>query len=173
MMLSCPNCGVDLDLVFAANDADAREFHALILKTPPLLVRPIIRYLSLFRPEKTRLRWSRMVRLLGELLPMIRDGRVTYGHASYTVTYQHWVDALTYLVETPPPTMTLPLKGNGYLLSIIAGSAEKAAATAEAKEITDKRNRADNRQDGARRIGEIRQQRTASQQQTDPEATNG
>lgn len=52
-----------------------------------------------------------------------------------------WLRAMTHLVEDPPKTLTLPLRSHGYLLSIIAGRAERVAAATEQARIDSQRKR--------------------------------
>ena len=141
MIFPCPACGATNDLAVCVAHEDARAFHGVLLQLPDTLIKPTIKYLGLFRPEKTRLQWGRMVTIVRDLLPMIQDCKVQYGHATYTVPHAMWVAAITGLVESPPASLKLPLKSNGYLLALIAGQCEQAEAKAEAARIEKARNR--------------------------------
>lgn len=136
----CPSCGAHLDIAAAVNDADGRRFVELMRQVPGPLVRPLLGYLYLFRPPKTALRWSRMVSLTQELLPMIQSARIEHGHARYVAPVAVWAEHMTALADNPPASLRLPLKSHGYLLSIMAGACEKAAARAEQRDIERKRN---------------------------------
>ncbi len=130
MKVTCPACGARYDLDAAVSDADARRFVDLVAGLAPAVAKPLIGYLALFRPEKTGLRWSRMLSLAQEIEPMIRAGQVTRNGTIYPAPTEAWAAALGQLVDRPR-TLTLPLKSHGYLLEIIAGGAEKAAGKQE------------------------------------------
>lgn len=138
MKASCPACGSSFDLDAAVSDADARRFAELVAGIDPRVARPLIQYLALFRPEKTGMRWSRMLALAIEIEPMIRAGRVTRNGTTYAVPLDAWSQALSMLADRPKH-LQLPLKTHGYLLEILANQAEKVAAKAESRTETDKR----------------------------------
>ncbi len=138
MKLSCPACGSAFDLDAAVNDADGRRLVELMAGIPPAVGKPLIQYLGLFRPVKTGLRWSRLLKLTQELEPMIRDARVTRNRVTYAVPHEAWAGALAYLADRPKG-LRLPLKSHGYLLEILASQAEKAAARAETESENRKR----------------------------------
>lgn len=130
MKVTCPACGSAFDLDAAVSDADARRFVDLVAGLEPRVAKPLIQYLALFRPEKTGMRWSRMLALAEELLPMIREARVRRSGTVYAVPADAWAAALSMLADRPK-NLTLPLKSHGYLLEILASQAEKIAAGAE------------------------------------------
>jgi len=133
LYLSCPECAAKFDLGQAMEDADARRLMDLIKDIQPLVIRPYFRYLKLFKPQKQGLRWSKMLTLTKELAPMIKDAQIKHNHAMYAVPPTAWAEAMNDLVDNPPATLKLPLKGHGYLLSILAAKAEKVAAKEERK----------------------------------------
>ena len=159
MMIHCPSCGAEYDARIALSDESARRFFGIVKDVNPTLVRSLILYLGLFKPEKTRLQWRRMIKLTDELLPMIKSARLEHNHASYVAPLETWIGAMDNLVDNPPSTLRLPLKSNGYLLSIIAASCEQAAAAAETKEIERARNRNQRREGGLKAIAEVRKNR--------------
>ncbi len=138
MKTTCPACGCTFDLEAGVNDADARRFADLVAGIHPMVAKPLIQYLALFRPEKTGLRWSRMLSLAQEIEPMIRDARITRNGTTYAAPREAWAAALTHLADRPKG-LRLPLKSHGYLLEILASGAEKVAAKAEAQ--TEERRR--------------------------------
>ena len=135
MNITCPTCASPFELMAGIEDADGRRWCALICELPPNVIKPLIAYLRLFKPEKQGLRWSRMLKLTQELAPMIKNVEIKHNHNTYTAPAELWASMMKALVDTPPSTLRLPLKTNGYLLSMIAGSAEKDAATTESKNI--------------------------------------
>jgi len=118
--ITCPNCALRFPLAAGANDADARRFAAMLGELPPVVGRPLIDYLGLFKPRKSGLRWSRML-IAGEVR---RDGRVLPASADI------WADGLRQMADKRD-RLTLPLKSNGYLRELVYGLADKAGAQAE------------------------------------------
>lgn len=135
MELLCPHCRHKFELEQAFQEVDGRKYVNLLTTIPPTLIRPLHNYVQLFTPAKQAMTWTKALRVLKELVPMIKEGQVKCNKATYTTPVKVWVAALTYLVETPPASLTLPLKGNGYLLSVLVAQAEKAQIVeAEQKE---------------------------------------
>lgn len=142
--IGCPHCGSVFALEQALDDADARRFYELLSQLPPTLIRPYLRYLKLFKPAKQALKWHKMLVITQELSPMIQAAQITRNKLLYTVPVDHWLSVMTQLVNHPPETLTLPLKGNGYLLSILANQADKQAALQEEQREQQRRNRGAN-----------------------------
>lgn len=137
----CPHCGNRFDLLDALNHADARRFIELLTQLPPDVIRPYYSYLKLFKPAKQALRWSKVLKLTEELAPMIKDATIKRNGILYRVPTQQWAQVLTDLAEQPPKTLTLPLDGHGYLLSILANQAEQHAAKTEYKQEQQRQQR--------------------------------
>lgn len=156
MKIGCPVCGSIFDLIQAMEDADARQWVTLLTELPPTVIKPLVRYLYLFRPPRQAMRWSRLRKLTAELAPLIRAAEVQRNGISYVVPAEVWVNTLTSLVDHPPSTLRLPLKSNGYLLSVLAGQAEQAAARNEKQAEERKRHQARERSDtGPTAIGDL------------------
>ena len=139
--LTCPECGAEFGLTQAMQDRDGRLWVDLIMDLPPITIKPLIHYLYLFKPAKRGLTWKRKLKLTKELALMLKAAQVERNGITYAVPASQWAEAMTALVDTPPATLKLPLKGHGYLLSILAGNAEKAAAVDEQREEKKKRYR--------------------------------
>ena len=142
LLIPCPHCGGCIDLELAFQDLDGRRFVELLMQLPPNVMRPLYNYLKLFKPPRQALRWSRILSITEEVFPLIKSAQLKRRGITYSVPSSEWVAVLTYLVETPPSTLSLPLKTNGYLLSILADRAEKQLVTAEAKQEQVKQSRA-------------------------------
>lgn len=152
----CPHCGSVFALEQALDDADARRFYELLTKLPPTIIRPYLRYLKLFKPAKQVLKWHKMLVVTQELAPMIQAAQITRNKLLYTVPLDHWVSVMTQLVTNPPETLALPLKGNGYLLTILANQADKQAALQEEQFEQRRRNRgANGAEQGLQPVSEI------------------
>jgi len=169
MRLNCPDCGSTFNLLQAMEDADGRRFVELLTSLPPVVVRPLVRYLRLFKPFKQGLRWSRMLKLTRELEPMIRAAQVERNGAVYVVPASVWAATMAALVDTPPKTLSLPLSSNGYLLSILAGEAEKQAAQDEQHREVARRSRGRDGTSGAPlQVGELLKKEKSEKRSSPP-----
>ena len=139
--LRCPHCQRQIDLLAACDAADGREFFEAVMALPAPAIKPVLRYLALFSPPTRGLTWSRLGRLLRDLQEPLKRGELRRDGKLYTAPVDVWLRAMTHLVEDPPKTLTLPLRGHGYLLSIIAGQAERVAAATEQARIDSQRRR--------------------------------
>ncbi len=77
--LHCPNCFVELTpdtLATATEDDAAREYLGLFNTHSWEILRPLSGYIGLFRPKKSRLSWSRALKLAQEVLAMDNDVRI-------------------------------------------------------------------------------------------------
>lgn len=70
------------------------------------------------------------------------------------------------LVETPPASLKRPLKNNRYLLAMLAGQCEKAAAAAEEQQIQASRSRSEDRGLALKHISEIKETRSSARSET-------
>lgn len=141
LQIPCPACGALFDLEQALDSVDGKRFVDLLTSMPPALIRPLYNYLKLFKPAKQVLSWARALKLLQELAPMIKAAQIKRNGVMYVIPQAHWEQVLTELVRNRPATLTLPLKSHGYLLSILAGQADKQAAIQEAKFEQQRQNR--------------------------------
>lgn len=137
----CPYCGKTIDIIQGMELAAGNEWTALIQSIPPSMIGALLRYLEMFKPVKQSLRWSRRLALTQELMPMIKSGTVKRHGVEYAMPMQAWEGEMMKLVSNKPPSLVLPLKSNGYLLSIMVGRVEKNLAAAEAQQIEAQRNR--------------------------------
>jgi len=139
MKLRCPSCGSEMSLDLCLADAAARHTFAGFAALTPL-ARAVFRYLSLFRPASRPLSWDRAQKLVDEIVPMIASARVTRDGVSSVAPGQAWIAAIdAVFAARDAGTLRTPLKTHGYLLSIIAGTAEKCEARDEAKREERKR----------------------------------
>lgn len=146
---TCPRCRLTFPLREAQDDQAWRDLVDAIHALPPVVHRPLWDYLALFTPEKQKLRVARMLGIVQEIAPMIRAAQITRARIAYVVSPETWANALRYLVDTPPATLQLPLKGNGYLLEILAKRAEKATAQAETQQEEQRRHAPEGARTGA------------------------
>lgn len=132
MRVTCPACGAENSLDGLIGHDGARAALAELAAISGPLAGAVLRYLALFRPAKSRLSFDRVAGLLVDLRPMILDARIERRGRVYPAPRETWIGAIDTLLAGRD-RLTLPLKSHGYLLEIIAGAAEKAEATAEAK----------------------------------------
>lgn len=121
MQIKCPACGAvaSLDLLLAAEDG-ASEVIKIAAEMPPELWRIIVQYLALFRPKKTKLSFSRMASLLGELHPMIQNGQLERAGKLFHVPLKCWIAGIEHML-IQRDRLTLPLKTHGYLYEVLIG----------------------------------------------------
>jgi len=127
VQLTCPACGAKTSLEAMTEDASARRVAALFGELSPEIARVLPGYLALFRPAKTGLRWSRVARILDELVPIVGDG-FTRGGRRRKGSAGQWAQALH---EVCGRDLRRPLKSHGYLLEVVAGLADHSEAVAE------------------------------------------
>lgn len=133
MQLTCPSCFARFPLEAALNDDEARHALARAFEFPPALAKPVMRYLACFAPRQRALQWPRVVRLLDELVPAIRSGRVVRHGREWAAPIEAWQMALdTVLRARDAGKLRLPLKSHGYLFEIVAAAADSAEARDEA-----------------------------------------
>ena len=155
MNITCPNCALHFPLIAGMNDSQARRVARLMGELPPELSSPMLEYLSLFKPPKSGLTWTRTCKLLGEIAPWIKDGQITRKGRTWAAPKAHWQVALQSMMERRH-TFTLPLKSHGYLLEILTGLADKAEAEAECQREQQRQQRPGTHETAGRSIADIR-----------------
>lgn len=133
----CPCCQTDFPIEAGINDVAARNAVKRAFGLTPI-GDLLLGYVQLFKPEKRALSMARVVKLLDELLPMIEAGRIEHKGRVWPAPQDYWKAALEEMIGKRD-TLTLPLKSHGYLLTIIAGAADKAHAKVEAAQEMRKR----------------------------------
>lgn len=165
----CPYCGKAIDIIQGMELAAGNEWTALIQSIPPSMIGALLRYLELFKPVKQSLRWSRRLALTQELMPMIKSGTVERNGIVYAMPMQAWEAEMMKLVSNKPASLVLPLKSNGYLLSIMVGRVEKNLAAAENQQIAAQRNRGQvGAQTGLQPVGAVVDQAAKTKQKSAP-----
>ena len=132
MKTSCPSCGATFSLDALLGNEGAREAVMAALAIPAPLGKLLVQYLSLFRPAQRQLSFDRVANLLNELLPMISAAKIERNGRIWSAPQDYWRMALEDIL-TKRDKLTLPLKGHGYLLTIIEGYSNKAEAKEEEK----------------------------------------
>lgn len=121
MKTRCPCCGASLSLdVLMAND-DAREALTLVFKIGYPLGAAVVRYLALFRPDKTELSMGRVAKLLGEITPDIQAQRISRNGQVFEAPVEAWLWAMGQAVEARDAgRLKTPLKTHGWLYEVIS-----------------------------------------------------
>lgn len=136
--LHCPCCGVALDLtVLFAAEADHHALSKLISASIPV-GRSVMQYITLHTPERQRLTAAKKIKLIRELLPDLERQTITHKGRVWQAPVANWVSAIDQMTANRGK-LALPLKGHGYLYSVLAGMADKVEAAAEAQREHDRR----------------------------------
>lgn len=130
MKLSCPRCGGMTHLDLMVMDGCARQVVALAAQMPAEISKRLMLYLSLHVSGSRGLPWDRAEKLMAELVEGIQAARVTRNRHTWSAPLSYWSQALDEVLDHRE-RLTLPLKGNGYLLSIVGAIAEKSASREE------------------------------------------
>lgn len=141
MRLVCPSCGATHS-ADGIEDLDARAALLIAAELPAEIGATAIRYLGLFRPRERALSWGRARKLLDELLPMIQSGTIRRQGRDWPAPPAAWRAAMQTMLDGRD-NLELPMKSHGYLLSILAGDANKQEARAEA--VTEEQRRSGSR----------------------------
>ncbi|WP_026600508.1 hypothetical protein [Methylomonas sp. 11b] len=140
-VIPCPYCAKDIDIIQGMEVLAGQQWTALLKPLPNSVIGALLRYLELFKPLKQELRWSRRLVLTQEIVPMMTAAQVKRNGIVYAAPLPVWEAEMMKLVVNRPESLVLPLKSNGYLLSMIAGRGERAAAKLEQDKIEQQRNR--------------------------------
>lgn len=129
MTFVCPGCGSYGTPELFSADADARIVCSLLAKQSADLGPLLMAYLRLWTPRKRALTWRRARQLLEELLPQIEAGEIRRKGRGWPAPAPAWAGAIRTMLDNR--SLDLPITSHGYLLSIIAGDADKAEAQRE------------------------------------------
>ncbi len=139
--IPCPYCGKSVDIIQGMEMLAGQQWTLVMQDMPIGLVGALLRYLELFKPLKQELRWSRRLALTQELAPLIKAAQIKRNGITYAAPMAVWEAEMMKLIVNRPESLVLPLKSNGYLLSMIAGRGERAAAKLEQAKIEQQPNR--------------------------------
>lgn len=137
MHVTCPSCGTDFPLEAGLLDADAKRLAALFAGLEPVLGRAAIAYLRLFAPPKNRLRLSKAVRLMEQLVELVGEGTVSADDrigVRRPATQAQWAAGIEHMLNDPKLVAgcrASPLANHNYLRKVVFGLADQADAAAE------------------------------------------
>jgi hypothetical protein len=94
----------------------------------------VLQYCTLFAPPKTRLTVPKQVKLILSLLPDLERQTITSRGRDWSVPLALWAQAIDQmLLARDSGRLDLPMKGHGYLYSILVGLGDKVEGQAEAQ----------------------------------------
>jgi hypothetical protein len=143
MKLTCPSCGAEYPIEAGLLEDDGKRLGALLADLEPALARAVLSYLRLFKPVKTALRTVRAIKLLQELLGLIRTGTVCRderGGIQRPATPAMWIAGIEQMLQQIGG-LDLPLGSHGYLRKVVYGLADAADAVAERRRHDEARKR--------------------------------
>jgi len=98
------------------------------------LIKPMLRYIGLFAPAKSRMAYSRLAALIGEITPAMRSATITRNGRTWPAPMAYWQAAFEAVLNAAHQGgLSLPLKSHGYLLEVIARMSSKSEAKAETR----------------------------------------
>ncbi|MEP7041874.1 MAG: hypothetical protein ABI843_02360 [Dokdonella sp.] len=133
MRVTCPNCCETYPIDAGFADDDGKRLAALFAEFEPVLGRAVISYLRLFKPAKSSLRTQRAIRVVQDLLDLVRIGTVCRderGCLRRPAPSTVWASGIEQMLAAPGK-LTLPLQNHHYLRSVVFGLADQVDAAAE------------------------------------------
>lgn len=120
MKVRCHNCGAvaSLDALVSTNAA-GRAF-AAALSVPAPLAPVMLKYLGLFRPANRELSFGRATTLLGEIVPMINGGKLTFDRQTTDAPLNAWAWGIEQVLQARDVgKLSTPLINHNYLYRIV------------------------------------------------------
>lgn len=128
----CTACGARQPLEAGFVGDDAKLLADVCAMMDPVIARPALGYLRLFKPRATELRLSRAVKLLRELHALVKAGRVSADDRSALerpATPAMWAAGIEQMQACPPGG--IPLSNHNYLRKVVFDLANRSDAVAE------------------------------------------
>jgi len=133
MKLTCPSCGAEYPIEAGLLEDEGKRLAAIVGEMEPVLARTALAYLRLFKPAKTALRTARAIKVLQELLELVRVGTVCRDERNgihRPASSAAWIAGIEQMLQQPE-RLRLPLSNHNYLRQIVWGIADQADAQAE------------------------------------------
>ena len=131
-VISCPVCSSELTLDHLVGQVDDQRAFARLLALSIPAARSVMRYLTLFTPEKQRLTLRKKIRLIEQLLPDLMRGQVTHRGRDWAAPEEAWEAAIDEMLAARS-RLRLPMTNHSYLYSVLATNANQIEAQAEAQ----------------------------------------
>jgi|GEM_PF-4385531 len=135
MLVKCGRCGAKLDLDAVSASAIQREILELYTSLGPT-ARLAREYLDLFRAASGELADRKHLRVLAEVVSIMREGRFRFYGREYAVTAPEVARAIQTTCDQEPHR----LRDNAYLTKVLLSAVEKRDARAEAKREEQRRD---------------------------------
>jgi len=131
--ITCPSCGLQYPVDAGLIEGDGKRLAAVVAEMEPQLARTALAYLRLFKPPKSALRTARAVKILQELLELVKQETVCKderGGIRRPAPPAAWCAGIEQMLQQPG-RLSLPLSNHNYLRQIVFGLADAADANAE------------------------------------------
>ena len=156
MRIICPCCQSDFPIEAGINDVAARNAVKLAFGLTPF-GDLVLGYVQLFKPANRAMPIARLVKILEELLAMIKQGRINRSGRTWAAPMDAWKSAFEEMLERRDK-LTLPLKNHSYLLTIIAGFADKTEGSQEKQQEARKQGGVTKRDEPKRKAAKMPQE---------------
>ena len=125
MKLQCPCCDAQFNIEEGFTSFEGKQLAALFASLEPVLGKAILYYLRLFNPAKRGLKTAKAIKLVEDLIALVKAGTVTRD-ARTSETKQAdskmWVAGIEQMLEQRDK-LTLPLNNHNYLRAVVWGIA--------------------------------------------------
>lgn len=125
MRVHCPSCSEQFPLEAGFADDDGKRLAALFVELEPRFGRAVLAYLRLFSPAKRSLRMTRAIRLIEDLLDLVKVGSVTRDartNERKPATVAMWAAGIEQMLAQRE-RLQLPLENHNYLRAVVWGIA--------------------------------------------------
>lgn len=131
----CPVCHASMSLDVMLSDDSSREALAAIVAVHPQgeqFIKPLLKYVGLFAPEKSQMSHKRIATLVRELEPMIKNERIERNGQTHHAPLTRWIEGFNSVLNARDSgTLQTPLKSHGYLFTVMAQSEKQEQAHIE------------------------------------------
>lgn len=121
MQLQCPCCDAVFNLEEGFTSAEGKQLAALFAELEPNLGKAILYYLRLFKPAKKGLKTTKAIKLVEELIALVKIGTVTRDartNETKPASIKMWVAGIEQVLEQRDK-LSLPLTNHNYLRAIV------------------------------------------------------
>ena len=137
-VITCPVCSSELTLDHLVGHVDDQRAFARLLALSIPGARSVMRYLTLFTPEKQRLTLRKKIRLIEQLLPDLVRQQITHSGRDWPAPPEAWEAAIEEMLAARA-RLRLPMTSHSYLYSVLATHANQQEAVAEQQREEERR----------------------------------
>lgn len=155
---ACPVCGaeesLDALLLRMIADEEARALIYVVITLSFPLGSDVVRYLRLHTPTSQKLRMSTISKVLAELVPDVQRTAIEHKGRIWAVSPESWRAAFRVIFDAAERgTLSLPLRGNGYLYGVLVKLTDRQEAALESEREQTARQRTS--EAGPRPVGDL------------------